>query len=794
MKEDIVWRRERSLWQFAQDGGAGLSRIHTYRFREPVRLSGFILPRWWDSTGNPRYLRSLRLLVISPDSQEWTEVWRNEDLPAQAPNTIQFPSVPALAARLEAWRIHPPARMARAFSLREDTVESPVIIDGNPSYEALSWITEPLEGVAVTSVPSPWGPWQPAMKMSIDSTSPVSGVVVSRVGDSVVMDNGWLRIGCSLERPRLTHLGWDSLGTGRQADNLLSTEAYPGSSMPHWPHGNGPYFATHLERVVPSRIGGDGIQVQGSRVSWNKIQVAQGVVLDAVFALDATGLDIELTLNVARELTALDAEVWRLVWNLRQAMVSHLAPIYQPFMNGRRGRCQFPAILHAPNYGNVRIDMKAGGTGPAFLVVDSHQQRGASWSCCGIELGVEPLSNGDVRLSRGVHRAWLRLERCEIAPAGAADLPIVRRAWAGGFAFNPQQVGMACTSTSDLAWFQIHQNADHARATDGSSGEMMRALTRYTVELGLREAPGYGAMTWGFADSAPSLAIAACVLAENAPVGWTESIWPRLREMGRCIRESQREGIATHTAHTGNLGERCWSTNWWDVLCFGHQDAYGNALAWRGLNLLARVAARLGDKEEAQACADAAAHLKRAYWPTFRHPQSGVVSGWRSADGELHDYSFLFVNGIAVVYGLVPENEVPGLVSRLEEERENAGYTSTRFGLPGNLRAIPAAACAPNHYNEDLFGRFQNGGVTACFAYHWMRALGLAKVAELRHYEDDLLTGFEERCFGCGADMNSEFRCRDGTPSGDVGMLTDQFNVLLAILQNRGLAQPLLLG
>ena len=32
---------------------------------------------------------------------------------------------------------------------------------------------------------------------------------------------------------------------------------------------------------------------------------------------------------------------------------------------------------------------------------------------------------------------------------------------------------------------------------------------------------------------------------------------------------------------------------------------------------------------------------------------TGVPRGWRSSDGELHDYSFLWVNGIVIRYGLV---------------------------------------------------------------------------------------------------------------------------------------------
>ena len=46
-----------------------------------------------------------------------------------------------------------------------------------------------------------------------------------------------------------------------------------------------------------------------------------------------------------------------------------------------------------------------------------------------------------------------------------------------------------------------------------------------------------------------------------------------------------------------------------------------------------------------------------AYFRTFFDPATGVLAGWRSADGQLHDYYFLYVSGIAVDYGLVPRDQ-----------------------------------------------------------------------------------------------------------------------------------------
>jgi hypothetical protein len=34
-----------------------------------------------------------------------------------------------------------------------------------------------------------------------------------------------------------------------------------------------------------------------------------------------------------------------------------------------------------------------------------------------------------------------------------------------------------------------------------------------------------------------------------------------------------------------------------------------------------------------------------------------VLAGWKSADGKLYDYYFLFLNGMAVTYGLVTQGK-----------------------------------------------------------------------------------------------------------------------------------------
>ena len=99
------------------------------------------------------------------------------------------------------------------------------------------------------------------------------------------------------------------------------------------------------------------------------------------------------------------------------------------------------------------------------------------------------------------------------------------------------------------------------------------------------------------------------------------------------------------------------AANWWDGINFGHKDAYSNALAYRALCQVGAAVETIGHREDAARYRAAAEKLRASYFKTFYNPATRILGGWRSADGELHDYWFPWVNGIAIHYGLVPKDK-----------------------------------------------------------------------------------------------------------------------------------------
>ncbi len=309
-------------------------------------------------------------------------------------------------------------------------------------------------------------------------------------------------------------------------------------------------------------------------------------------------------------------------------------------------------------------------------------------------------------------------------------------------------------------------------------------------------------------DTYPSLLIAAheyvCGSGDDA---WLKKNYAGLRQWADSLLATDRDGNGLFEYHmSGNSNS--WlpkgaresavnPSNWWDTIGFGHEDAYANALAYRALGGMAELAGRLGKDADAARFRAAAEKLHGAYFRAFYNPATGVLAGWRSADGQLHDYYFLFVNGIAIHYGLVEKDRANAIMDRLLAKMKEAGYTRFDLGLPGNLIPVakkdyvntdPRWGGGQKEDNSDGFQRYENGGATACFAYFTLAALyDLGRREEADRILFPLLEAIEKGGFrGRGPNGRSnDWKAWDGTPWGYEGFLGDNYYALLAVLRRQ---------
>ncbi len=457
-----------------------------------------------------------------------------------------------------------------------------------------------------------------------------------------------------------------------------------------------------------------------------------------------------------------------------------------------------PALLHFPCQGAMRLTSSVPELG---LTYESDRPK---------QTATLSLPGATFEHPRVVYT----LEATAIYPEvpGIGDDPrfdAFRRNWLDALQLNPSLQKLANNTASDSCAFCYYEFADIAALTPPlAEGLTALDVVRQTLDrmleggfaYGMPIAPDHPAAT---SDTYPSMVIAAadCVRAGRSDAwlaanydgvkGWAESM---------LATDTDGNGLIKYCV-SGNSGT--WPdgypylrpSNWWDTIGFGYEDAYANALAYRAYGDMAMMAERVGKSADAARYRAAAKKLRDVYYKTFFDPATGVLAGWRSADGQLHDYYFMFVSGIAIHYGLVPRSQANEIMDKMMAKMQEVGYDMFRMGLPGNLISVALKDYVDkrNHGaigggvlpdNSDGFQNYENGGATACFAFFTLAALyDLGRKAEADKIFFPMLKGFGECGFsGRGAKGRSnDWRRWDGTPMGYEGYLADNYYALLAV-------------
>lgn len=580
----------------------------------------------------------------------------------------------------------------------------------------------------------------PSRAGASDPTAPPYGYVP---GDFV--KSGYLKAGVSKNHETILFLGVDSLGRGKVEQNVLLAQELAVYTNPGW------------------RVEAGDRQLR-FRSTWSQAQRPAPFVI------------------------AIDTRV----------CYGTLLGVFD-----QTGAIALPAVLHLPGYGTLRVTSAVAGAAVGYT-------SGSGWIRVALPAAADANASADYRM-----------EVTTVCPrvAGAEDDPRFdgfRRNWLNVLQLNPNRRVLSNNTNSDTCGFCYYEYADIARQTPPLAyGLQALDIVRQSLEsvlggMKVYGMPGYGAPGEGdfhedSADTSPSLLIAADDYVEGRPDRpWLRAHYPGLRAMADKMLATDKNGDGLiKYSETGNSGS--WNeglpkvrpSNWWDTIGFGYEDAYANALAYRALLGMQRMAGSAQFPADAALYGAAAAKLHDAYFRTFLDPETGILAGWRSADGKLHDDYFTFVNSAAVLYGLVPADKAAGIMDRLWDKMVQVGYTRFRMGLPGNLIPVPRRDYAHKEPrwgggvredNTDGFQIYENGGATACFSYFTIAALN--RVGQRERSDRilfPLLDAFENREFeGTGADQRTnDWRKWDGTAEGYEGFLVDNYYALLAVPERR---------
>lgn len=476
------------------------------------------------------------------------------------------------------------------------------------------------------------------------------------------------------------------------------------------------------------------------------------------------------------------------------------------------GQARLPALLHLPEQGSLRIEVES--RQPVLL---GYSSRRTGTPYVDVMFPGATLESPRVAYTFTVVAIYPHL-------AGIAADPRYdgfRRNWLNIFQMQAQGGVLANNSASDWCLFLQHEYSEIAKYTPPlAPGLTAMDLVRASLDRYLRGQkacgnPYYPPLDGGWgtnelntvtSDSYPSLLIAAGdYVTATQDTQWLKKSYAGLRRWAELMlaTDTNGDGLIKYSA-SGDAGS--WRqapdggvllrpSNWWDTIGFGYEDAYSNALAYQALRDMASMALANGDKADAARYRQRAAKLKSAYLPAFFDPQTGVIAGWRSADGKLHDYYFPWVSGAAVVYGLVPEKQGNAIFDHLLAEMKKVGYTNFEHGIPGNLIPIrredyvdltPSAGGPKLADGSDGFQIYENGSATAAFAYYSIAALyKLGRVQDGDNILFPMLRSYKAGRFdGRGPNGKSyDWQSWNGTPSGYEGFLADCFMALGAAME-----------
>lgn len=472
---------------------------------------------------------------------------------------------------------------------------------------------------------------------------------------------------------------------------------------------------------------------------------------------------------------------------------------------------ELPGVLHFPDCGTLRVSSPTPG---AVLTCDARRRQP--------EFFVAVSFPGATAARPRVEYV---LESTLIHPAlpNLPDDPLYdgfRRSFLNLIQFHPRLRTLANNSSSDVCGYCLWQYAELARhAPPLAPGLTVMDLVRISLDRVLSGRLTYGqagyapspeqpeAAPWSppfdSLDLLPSLVIAgahACL--EGGGTAWARQHFPQFVGLARQMLALDRNGNGLiEYPLSGNSGSWDGTTgtrpaNWWDTIGFGYEDAFSNALAYRAYTLLAEAALVQGYTTEASEFAKAATRLREAYYPTFYNPATGVLAGWKSADGTLHDYWFTFITGMAIAMDLVEGERAHALLDRLLWKMNEVGFNRFDLGLPGNLVPIRREDYTDRRRRyggperedgADAFQIYENGAATHCHAYWLVKALyRMGRRDDARRLYHPMLRSFAAGDFqGFTANgLSKDWRSWTGEGSGYEGFLSDGYLALLAVIDD----------
>ena len=252
-------------------------------------------------------------------------------------------------------------------------------------------------------------------------------------------------------------------------------------------------------------------------------------------------------------------------------------------------------------------------------------------------------------------------------------------------------------------------------------------------------------------------------------------------------RDTDDDGIFESPFPGDYMFQKCefgQQTNWWDNFAFGHKDIYFNYLCHRALRVFSDLLKKANQKELARKYRAQLEKFDKVFLDTFYNEETGLMAGWVSKNGKMHDYAFTFAVSMGINEGLIPDDKGKEMIKSLLSIMKKAGYGDLRFGIPGNARPVAQEDTIYWPCMSD-WGRYENGGLNGMNGFHFLTSMykvGLSKEADkilfaiLNTYEKEMThSGLMP-----GYCQSVDWRTKEGVCCG-YNYLADNYYFLLSV-------------
>ena len=649
---------------------------------------------------------------------------------------------------------------------------------------------------------------------SCDISNLPAGVEATMSQTEVRYRTPYLAVGFRIRSPAWSFLSLDADGDGHVYRNLLQmprsmdivrSGVYPSGVYPvlrdqHAEYlAQGPRFTSTTGDMPMGFLRSDYVGstlIRGNTIRYDVDCPRAGQRYILEFRVERDRISVAIERSAAEDRRAWHSSAWHVALDNR---VTPSVALGQVTHVGETGIMSGPVTWHFPRYGTIRIL----GTGS---LVRSDSVRPLDTNTLELKVGEIPTDFGDYLLPGGRHQASLELvvTTPSLAQLHPNTPPTVRRAVerhtltalsfrADTDTYSNNGASMHCTTSLQDA----SAIAQHLRDADGITP--MKWIGD-SLQRWLDGAPSYGsgATSQGqyrlddeYVHLTANTLTAAARYAAHDPEWFVRNRVRLIEEIVRMLnRDVDGDGLVESSIRLGISGEHQWSTAWADVISFGWKDAWANAVAFDMWQLWITVLRASGEEELADRVQRSSELLQQNYLPTFLSPDTGIVAGWRSKDGLLHDYGFSVVNGAACASDLLPVATAREIMDRLMLAWDAVGLTDFRNGVPLNLWRIPETDLGGVVFGLPM-GCYQQGG----YSHHGARVIvdalhrvGLGEKGQAV-LENLATTIADDTSFG-GVGSGVDWRMADGTPSGYEGQLIEGFSILASALRYYGIPEP----